>query len=151
MRQIIGFRCQSFRVQRFRVQRLQPMHTAPNINQNLEYLSSIHKPPASIRFAPIKHVLAVTVEPFKFSSRQGGVAYELGYPRSIVCHLSSRYAPGPVRYALCFRIRHLSFVTRHSFHLPTSHFPPGRRPLWTLRAGGRIPHSEFPFPTSAFK
>jgi len=38
---------------------------------------SIHKPPASIRFAPIKHALAVTVEPFKFSSRQGGVAYEL--------------------------------------------------------------------------
>ena len=27
----------------------------------------IHKPPASIRFAPIKHALAVTVEPFKFS------------------------------------------------------------------------------------
>ena len=40
---------------------------------------SIHKPPASIRFAPIKHALAVTVEPFKFSSRQGGVAYELSY------------------------------------------------------------------------
>ena len=39
----------------------------------------IHKPPASIRFAPIKHALAVTVEPFKFSSRQGGVAYELSY------------------------------------------------------------------------
>jgi len=32
----------------------------------------IHKPPASIRFAPIKHALAVTVEPFKFSPRQGG-------------------------------------------------------------------------------
>jgi hypothetical protein len=28
---------------------------------------SIHKPPASIRFAPIKHALAVTVETFKFS------------------------------------------------------------------------------------
>jgi len=27
----------------------------------------IHKPPASIEFAPIKHALAVTVEPFKFS------------------------------------------------------------------------------------
>ena len=40
---------------------------------------SIHKPPASIRFAPLKHALAVTVEPFKFSSRQGGVAYELSY------------------------------------------------------------------------
>jgi len=38
---------------------------------------SIHKPSASIRFAPIKQTLAVTVEPFKFSSRQGGVAYEL--------------------------------------------------------------------------
>ncbi|MBT8365191.1 MAG: hypothetical protein KJP23_10835, partial [Deltaproteobacteria bacterium] len=30
---------------------------------------SIHKPPASIRFAPIKHALAVTVESFKVSSR----------------------------------------------------------------------------------
>jgi glyceraldehyde-3-phosphate dehydrogenase/erythrose-4-phosphate dehydrogenase len=30
---------------------------------------SIHEPPASIRFVPIKHALAVTVEPFKFSSR----------------------------------------------------------------------------------
>jgi len=37
---------------------------------------SIHKPPASISFALTKHALAVTVEPFKFSSRQGGVAYE---------------------------------------------------------------------------
>jgi len=33
---------------------------------------SIHKPPASIRFEPIKHALAVTVEPFKFSSRRAG-------------------------------------------------------------------------------
>jgi len=39
----------------------------------------IHKPPAPIRFALIKHALAVSVEPFKFSSRQGGVAYELSY------------------------------------------------------------------------
>jgi hypothetical protein len=38
---------------------------------------SIHKPPASIRFAPIKHTLAVTVESFKFSSRYVGVAYEM--------------------------------------------------------------------------
>jgi hypothetical protein len=30
---------------------------------------SIHKPPASIRFAPIQHALAVTVEPFIFSPR----------------------------------------------------------------------------------
>jgi len=37
---------------------------------------SIHKLPASIRFAPIKHALAVTVEPFKFSSAEP-VAYEL--------------------------------------------------------------------------
>jgi len=36
----------------------------------------IHKPPASIRFAPIKHVFAVTVEPFKFSPAEP-VAYEL--------------------------------------------------------------------------
>jgi len=27
----------------------------------------IHKPPASIGFVPIKHALAVTVAPFKFS------------------------------------------------------------------------------------
>jgi hypothetical protein len=36
----------------------------------------IHKPPASIRFAHIKHTLAVTVEPFKFSPAKP-VAYEL--------------------------------------------------------------------------
>jgi hypothetical protein len=37
---------------------------------------SIHKLPASIRFAPIKYALAVTVEPFKFSPAEP-VAYEL--------------------------------------------------------------------------
>ena len=37
---------------------------------------SIHKPPASIRFAPIKHALAVTVEPLKFSPA-GGLGIEL--------------------------------------------------------------------------
>ena len=36
----------------------------------------IHKPPASIRFAPIKYALAVTVEPFKFSPAEP-VVYEL--------------------------------------------------------------------------
>jgi hypothetical protein len=41
-------------------------------------LFSIHKPPASIRFAPIKHALAVMVEPFKFSPKEP-VAYELSY------------------------------------------------------------------------
>jgi hypothetical protein len=40
-------------------------------------LISIHKLPASITFAPMKHAPAVTVEPFKFSSRQDGAAYEL--------------------------------------------------------------------------
>jgi hypothetical protein len=39
------------------------------------FFISIHKPPASIRHASIKHALAVTVEPFKFSP----VAYELSY------------------------------------------------------------------------
>ncbi len=34
--------------------------------------NSIHKPPASISFAPIYHAHAVKVEPFKFSP----VAYE---------------------------------------------------------------------------
>jgi hypothetical protein len=34
-------------------------------------LISIHKAPASIRFAPIKHALAVAVEPFKFSPAGG--------------------------------------------------------------------------------
>ena len=43
---------------------------------------SIHKPPASIRFAPIKHALAVTVEPFKFSPAEP-VAYELSYKECI--------------------------------------------------------------------
>jgi hypothetical protein len=36
-------------------------------NMQKFFFISIHKPPASIRFAPIKHALAVTVEPFKFS------------------------------------------------------------------------------------
>jgi len=45
-------------------------------------LISIHKLPASVTFAPIKHALAVTVEPFKFSSRQGGVAYELSQTKN---------------------------------------------------------------------
>jgi len=40
------------------------------------FFISIHKPPASIKFAPIKLVLAVTVEPFKFSPAEP-VAYEL--------------------------------------------------------------------------
>jgi len=39
---------------------------------------SIHKPPASIRFAPTTHALSVTVEPFNFSSAEL-VAYELSY------------------------------------------------------------------------
>jgi hypothetical protein len=39
---------------------------------------AIHKPPALIRFAPIKQALAVTVEPFKFSPAEP-VAYELSY------------------------------------------------------------------------
>ena len=38
----------------------------------------IHKPLVSIRFAPIKYALAVTVEPFKFSPAEP-VAYELSY------------------------------------------------------------------------
>ena len=36
---------------------------ARNIQKNF---ISIHKPPASIRFAPIKYALAITVEPIKF-------------------------------------------------------------------------------------
>jgi hypothetical protein len=43
----------------------------------------IHKPPASIRFAPIKHARAVTVEPFKFSPAEP-VAYELSHTPRIV-------------------------------------------------------------------
>jgi hypothetical protein len=45
-------------------------------NQQKFFFISIHKPLASIRFAPIKHTLAVTVEPFKFSPAQL-VVYEL--------------------------------------------------------------------------
>jgi len=36
-------------------------------NKQKFFFISIHKPPASIRFAPTKHALALTVEPFKFS------------------------------------------------------------------------------------
>ena len=43
----------------------------------------IHKPPASNRFAPMKHALAVTVEPFKFSPAEP-VAYELSYVKLLL-------------------------------------------------------------------
>jgi len=44
--------------------RFKPPPLAPSLPY---FKNGIHKPPASIRFAPIKHALAVTVEPFKFS------------------------------------------------------------------------------------
>ena len=44
---------------------------------------SIHKLPASIRFAPIKYALTVTVEPFKFSPAEP-VAYELSQSEKMV-------------------------------------------------------------------
>jgi hypothetical protein len=56
-------------------------------NKKKFFFISIHKPPASIRFAPIKHALIVTVETFKFSSRQGGVAYELSWMDPIELYL----------------------------------------------------------------
>jgi hypothetical protein len=39
------------------------------IEKNMQkfFFISIHKPPASIKFAPLKYALSVTVEPFKFS------------------------------------------------------------------------------------
>jgi hypothetical protein len=40
------------------------------------FFISIHKPPASIRHAPIKQAVAVTVETFKFSPALP-MAYEL--------------------------------------------------------------------------
>ena len=40
------------------------------------FFISIHKPPASNEITPMKHALAVTVEPFKFSPAEP-VAYEL--------------------------------------------------------------------------
>ena len=48
---------------------------------------SIHKPPALISFAPMNHAHAVTVEPFQFSSRQGGVAYEWSYAGGLALEL----------------------------------------------------------------
>jgi hypothetical protein len=50
------------------------------LDKNMQkfFFISIHKPPASIRFAPMKDTLAVTVEPFKFSPAEP-VAYELSY------------------------------------------------------------------------
>jgi hypothetical protein len=52
--------------------------TYQQIVKNMQkfFFISIHKPPISIRFAPIKHALAVSVEPFKFSPAEP-VAYEL--------------------------------------------------------------------------
>jgi hypothetical protein len=47
------------------------------------FFISIHKPPAAIIFAPMKHARAVTVQPFKFSSRWVGTAYELSETRIV--------------------------------------------------------------------
>jgi hypothetical protein len=55
--------------------RLSKIHGIPPPMLDTKQIS-IHKPPASVRFAPIKHTLAVTVEPFKFSPAEP-VAYEL--------------------------------------------------------------------------
>jgi hypothetical protein len=38
-----------------------------------------------------------------------------------------------------------------AFASTASHFPPGRRRIQPLRAGGRIPHSHFKIPPSAFR
>ena len=40
---------------------------------------SIHKPPVLFSFRSMNHNHPATVEPFQFSSRQGGVAYEGSY------------------------------------------------------------------------
>ena len=45
-----------------------PLEGAETTSAGGRWFISIHKPPASIRFAPIKHALVVTVEPFNFSS-----------------------------------------------------------------------------------
>ena len=42
------------------------------INKQKFFFTSIHKPPAAISFAPMKHALAVKAEPLQFSP----VAYE---------------------------------------------------------------------------
>ena len=58
----------------------------------------IHKPPESIRFTPIKHALAVTVEPFKFSPAEP-VAYELRAPRKSQALFSTffrQHSTGPI-------------------------------------------------------
>ena len=53
--------------------------------------NSIHKLPTSIRFSPIKHAFVVTVDPFKFSSRQIEAAYELSYfPIRLPVSISNR-------------------------------------------------------------
>ena len=41
----------------------------PRLLVTADFFISIHKSPASIRFALIKHALAVTVDPFQFSPR----------------------------------------------------------------------------------
>jgi hypothetical protein len=45
------------------------------INKQKFFFTSIHKPPATLKFAPMKHAHAVTVEPFQFSPAKP-VAYE---------------------------------------------------------------------------
>jgi hypothetical protein len=45
------------------------------INKQKFFFTSIHKPPASLKFAPIKNALTATVEPFQLSPAKTG-AYE---------------------------------------------------------------------------
>ena len=55
------------------------MRKAPQRGQALLVVAdfnSIHKPPVLNRFISINHDLTETVEPFQFSSRRVGVAYE---------------------------------------------------------------------------
>jgi hypothetical protein len=71
----------SFLIQPFFVMIVLPAYTnrLKKVVQKFFFIS-IHKPPASIIFALMKHALAVTVEPLKFSPAEP-VAYELSYKK----------------------------------------------------------------------
>jgi hypothetical protein len=77
-------------------------------------MSAIHRPPASIRFALIKHTLAVSVEPFKFSPAEP-VAYELSYfsmQLAISSGLFVTAAAGSRSGFVFFGLNHISMATR---------------------------------------
>ena len=65
---------------------------------------------------------------------------------SLPCRFIFRNNSPPTSFTLSFQLSTFR-IPPSKFPLQSSYFPPGRRPLWPLRAGGRIPTSNI----SAFR